>query len=246
MPSQHQGLRGRQGQRAGDDGLIEGHRRRSASARSLKAKQLAAGANRAIPYVRNSQYRLTRETPYDVTEFPMSRETGVRSNTWPGSASDSGSSDACVFAAHRVLRGAHVAEPLGFRPGCRRDVGSVVLLCRGNLVHRARYSCSQDLARATCGAGGTVHPSSCDEGADRSRSRSAQTSGTRRHGLVVQRLSFGGAPRWGPRVRFRSSLLYGTSTPSTKSWITPAANPPETTVSVPAVLISSWSFAASA
>src|SRR5439155_8872386 len=46
--------------------------------------------------------------------------------------------------------------------------------------------------------------------------------------------------------RFPFGFLYGTSTPSTKSWIAPAARPLESTVSVPArVLISRRSFAAS-
>ena len=50
------------------------------------------------------------------------------------------------------------------------------------------------------------------------------------------------APRIPPFV-----LRYGTSTPSTKSWIRPAPSPPELTVSEPArVLTSSRSFAASA
>ena len=41
-------------------------------------------------------------------------------------------------------------------------------------------------------------------------------------------------------------LNYVASTPSTNSWVTPAANPPESTASVPArVLISSRSLAAS-
>ena len=111
---------------------------------------------------------------------------------------------------------------------------------RKNLVRRARYSRSQDLARATCGADGTVHPSSCDEGADRSRVVGSDLGDTQAW-VSGSTAELRRGPQVGPRVRFRSSLLYGTSTPSTKSWITPAANPPESTVSVPAVLISSWS-----
>src|SRR6266511_2532120 len=50
----------------------------------------------------------------------------------------------------------------------------------------------------------------------------------------------------GPARPFRVRFLYGTSRPSTKSWIAPAARPSESTVSLPArVLISSRSFAAS-
>ena len=53
-----------------------------------------------------------------------------------------------------------------------------------------------------------------------------------------------GPPHGGPAFTFR--FLYGTSTPSTKSWIAPAARPVESTVSLPVrVLILNWLFATS-
>jgi hypothetical protein len=65
-------------------------------------------------------------------------------------------------------------------------------------------------------------------------------------GLHAVNLLRRGAPGRRPRISFQARLRYGTSTPSTNSWIAPAAKPPESTVSLPAsVSISSRSFAAS-
>src|SRR5206468_3747520 len=101
------------------------------------------------------------------------------------------------------------------------------------------------IRRAACGAAAAGGDQDGRQGrCDGDEHRDLALHGSSFQWDLSYRRRVGGPPVRRPRDPFR--FLYGTSTPSSKSWIAPAARPLESTVSVPArVLISRRSFAAS-